>query len=380
MKFSTGKITAIIFILVLGIFFFGILFSEDRKFSESENRVLQGKPSFSVSKYIDGRFERKTEDYVNDQFPFRDLFVGLKSVTDVLAGKLEANGVYRCKDNYLMDEISAPGKHFANTENALNFFRRKHKHLATYFLLAPNAANVYHDKLPNTVRLKDQNRYIDEFYRKIARSGYKCIDIRRKFAAEKNNVQLYYRTDHHWTSDGAYIAYKYSAKSMGLTEIPGYDGYVVKKDFKGTLYSKSGFVNGLDDKIKIFLPENKKNHINSVIYYADTKKKTTNFYQLKNLKKKDAYTVFGGSNHPLYTIQTPCDSKRNLLLIKDSYANSMIPFLSQHYKRIVVVDPRYFYDSVKDLIASNGITDVLFLYNANTFFLDNSLEMMLRDS
>ena len=146
------------------------------------------------------------------------------------------------------------------------------------------------------------------------------------------------------------------------------------------LYSKSGFVNGLDDKIKIFLPENKKNHINSVIYYADTKKKTTNFYQLKNLKKKDAYTVFGGSNHPLYTIQTPCDSKRNLLLIKDSYANSMIPFLSQHYKRIVVVDPRYFYDSVKDLIASNGITDVLFLYNANTFFLDNSLEMMLRDS
>ena len=60
--------------------------------------------------------------------------------------------------------------------------------------------------------------------------------------------------------------------------------------------------------------------------------------------------------------------------------NSMIPFLSQHYKRIVVVDPRYFYDSVKDLIASNGITDVLFLYNANTFFLDNSLEMMLRDS
>ena len=155
MKFSTGKITAIIFILVLGIFFFGILFSDDRKFSESENRVLQGKPSFSISKYIDGRFERKTEDYVNDQFPFRDLFVGLKSVTDVLAGKLEANGVYRCKDNYLMDEISAPGKHFANTENALNFFRRKHKHLATYFLLAPNAANVYHDKLPNTVRLKD---------------------------------------------------------------------------------------------------------------------------------------------------------------------------------------------------------------------------------
>lgn len=96
-----------------------------------------------------------------------------------------------------------------------------------------------------------------------------------------------------------------------------------------------------------------------------------------NLKKKDAYTVFGGSNHPVYKIETPVQTDEKLLLIKDSYANSVIPFLSQNYRKIVVVDPRYYYDDIDDLIAAEGITTVMFLYNANTFFEDNSLSLML---
>ena len=111
--------------------------------------------------------------------------------------------------------------------------------------------------------------------------------------------------------------------------------------------------------------------------YADTKQKTTEFYQLNNLKKKDAYTVFGGSNHPLYTVKTPVRSRRRLLLIKDSYANSFLPFLTQDFREIVVVDPRYYFGNVKDLIRNEGVTDVLFLYNDNTFMTDESLSLML---
>ena len=125
------------------------------------------------------------------------------------------------------------------------------------------------------------------------------------------------------------------------------------------------------------MPNKDKDYRNSVIYYSDTKKKTTEFYQLNNLETKDAYTVFGGSNHPMYTIKTPSKSSEKLLLIKDSYANSMIPFLSQNFREIVVVDPRYFFDNIDDIIEAEEITQVLFLYNANTFFEDNSLEMML---
>ena len=98
------------------------------------------------------------------------------------------------------------------------------------------------------------------------------------------------------------------------------------------------------------------------------------------MKKKDAYTVFGGSNHPMYTIETPVTGGKRLLLIKDSYANSFIPFLTQHYREIVVVDPRYYFENLEDLIQSEKVTDVLFLYNANTFFGDDSLKIMLGDT
>ena len=164
---------------------------------------------------------------------------------------------------------------------------------------------------------------------------------------------------------------------MKLSDNVSYKRYVVKNDFRGTLASKSGFVNGKNDSITIYMPNKDKDYRNSVIYYSDTKKKTTEFYQLNNLETKDAYTVFGGSNHPMYTIKTPSKSSEKLLLIKDSYANSMIPFLSQNFREIVVVDPRYFFDNIDDIIEAEEITQVLFLYNANTFFEDNSLEMML---
>ncbi len=377
-KFSYKQIISFLFIIVLAFFFLGSLFMPDKDFSESENRSLQEAPSFSLGKYMEGRFEKKLENYVNDQFLLRDKLIKVKSAVDLMSGKVESNGVYKCKDNYLMEKLNAPEAHFKNTLKALKFFRRTNSDLNMYFLLAPNAANIYADKLPMTVTMSDQNKHMDDFFNEIIKYGYNGIDVRDKFDAEKNSTQLFYRTDHHWTSNGAYIAYKLAVQKMDLSKAVEYNGYAVKKDFKGTLYSKSGFVNGLDDEIKIFLPENSKKYNNSVIYYADTKKKTTKFYELDNLKKKDAYTVFGGSNHPIYTIQTPCDSKKNLLILKDSYANSLIPFLSQHYRRIVVVDPRYFYGDIKDIIDSNGIDDVLFLYNANTFFQDNSLEMMLR--
>ena len=248
-----------------------------------------------------------------------------------------------------------------------------------YFLLAPNAANILSDKLPLTVRTADQNALMDSFYSRMKSCGYQTIDVRDTFRENKDQVQLYYRTDHHWTSDGAYLAYKKAAKAMKLDNVLEYDGYVVKKNFRGTLYSTSGFANGRDDEIKIYMPSDSSKFENSVIYYSDTKKKTTRFYRLNNLKKKDAYTVFGGSNHPLYTIQTPVKSNKTLLVIKDSYANSFIPFLSQSYRKIVVVDPRYCYDDIDDIIEANGVNEILFLYNCNTFMEDDSLEMMLSD-
>ncbi len=377
-KKTTPIILGLCFAAVLGAVFMINLLTPDKDFSEEENRMLQDAPAFSLSSYMEGRYESRLETYANDQFLLRNALIRIKTACDVTMGKVEVNGVYLCKDGYLMEGITAPSdKSMEKLLEGLRTFQEKHKDMPLYFLLAPNAANILKDKLPAFAVTEDQNQYIDRFFSEIEKLGYESLDVRDTLSAHADDTQLYYKTDHHWTTDGAFLAYKQAARTMKLRNAVSYKRYVVKNDFRGTLASKSGLVNGEDDTLTIFLPDTDEDYRNSVIYYPDTKTKTTEFYQLENLNTKDAYTVFGGSNHPMYTIKTPVDTDEKLLLIKDSYANSMIPFLAQDFREIVVVDPRYYFEDIEALMKKEGITQVLFLYNANTFFEDSSLEMML---
>lgn len=377
-KKTTSIILGICFAAVLGAVFMINLLTPDKDFSEEENRMLQDAPAFSLSSYMEGRYESRLETYANDQFLLRSAFIRVKTACDVTMGKVEANGVYRCRDSYLMEGITPPSdKGMEKQLEGLDAFKKRHKGMAMYFLLAPNAANILRDKLPAFAVTEDQNQYMDQFFAEIEKLGYEPLDVRDTLSAHAGDTQLYYKTDHHWTTDGAFLAYKQAARTMKLRDAVSYKRYVVKNDFRGTLASKSGFVNGENDSLTIYMPDKDKDYRNSVIYYPDTKTKTTEFYQLENLNTKDAYTVFGGSNHPMYTIKTPVDTGEKLLLIKDSYANSMIPFLAQNFREIVVVDPRYYFEDIEALMKKEGITQVMFLYNANTFFEDSSLEMML---
>lgn len=376
-------ITGVCFLIViLGGMAAGIAMP-DKTFSSSENRMLQTLPDFSFTQYLDGRFESKVESYVDDQFPYRNQFIRVKTAADVTMGKLENNGVYRAKDGYLIEDLVAPdAEQLGTLEDNLAAFRKAHSGLQMYFLLAPNAGNILSDLLPFSVRLSDQNAYMDDFFDRMTDAGITPIDVRDRFREARDDIQIFYRTDHHWTTDGAYAAYQVAMPVMGFDEdeIEKYTTYIVKNDFRGTLYSESGFTNGVDDAIRVSLPDDRENYRQSVIYYADTQEKTTEFYQLGNLDGADAYTVFGGSNHPMYTIETPVSGKRRLLILKDSYANCFVPMLTQYFREIVVVDPRYYFEDLDDLIESENITDVLFLYNANTFFADDALNMMLSDA
>ena len=377
MNRKTAKIFGFVFpAILIAVMFFNI-FLPDKKFSAEENRLLQTMPKLSISSIFSGRYETKSESYAADQFMLRNMFIKIKSSFDTSLGSTESNNVFMCKDNYLMENISkADAKKMENNYNSLAKLKQLYPNINMDFMLVPNAANIMSDKLPLFAVTEDQNKQIDDFFKKIQSIGINPVDVRATFKKNKEKVELYYHTDHHWTTDGAYLAYQDFAKKNKLNSNIKYDALAVKNDFRGTLASKSGFTNGLNDMIKIYLPKEGQNYKNSVIFYSDTKEKTTEFYKLNNLKKKDTYTVFGGSNHPIYSIKTPVSSQRKLLLIKDSYANSFIPFLSQDYREIIVIDPRYFFDDISEIIKANGITDVLFLYNANTFFNDNSLDKM----
>lgn len=381
MNHKTAKIFGFIFPAILIVVMFFNIFLPDKKFSAEENRLLQTMPKLSISSIFSGRFETKAESYAADQFMLRNMFIKMKSSFDTSLGSTESNNVFMCKDNYLMENISkADAKKMENNYNSLAKLKQLYPNINMDFMLVPNAANIMFDKLPLFAVTEDQNKQMDDFFKKIQSIGINPVDVRDTFKNNKEKIELYYHTDHHWTTDGAYLAYQDFAKKNKLNSNIKYDALAVKNDFRGTLASKSGFTNGLNDMIKIYLPKEGQNYKNSVIFYSDTKEKTTEFYKLNNLKKKDTYTVFGGSNHPIYSIKTPVSSQRKLLLIKDSYANSFIPFLSQDYREIIVIDPRYFFDDISEIIKANGITDILFLYNANTFFNDNSLDMMISAS
>ena len=381
MNHKTAKIFGFVFpAILIAVMFFNI-FLPDKNFSAEENRLLQTMPKPSISSIFSGRFETKAESYAADQFMLRNMFIKIKSSVDTSLGSTESNNVFMCKDNYLMENISkADAKKMENNYNSLAKLKQLYPNINMDFMLVPNAANIMSDKLPLFAVTEDQNKQMDDFFKKIQSIGINPVDVRATFKKNKEKIELYYHTDHHWTTDGAYLAYQDFAKKNKLNSNIKYDALAVKNDFRGTLASKSGFTNGLNDMIKIYLPKEGQNYKNSVIFYSDTKEKTTEFYKLNNLKKKDTYTVFGGSNHPIYSIKTPVSSQRKLLLIKDSYANSFIPFLSQDYREIIVIDPRYFFDDISEIIKANGITDILFLYNANTFFNDNSLDMMISAS
>lgn len=370
---------AIFSIFLLAILLISLLMP-DRSFSEKENRVLALRPKLSLSQVVSGKFESSYETYVNDQFPLRDLWVTIKASTDRLLGKKEGNGVYLGKKGYLIEAFTPPSQEqLQATLDAMAAFTSRHKELKHYGLIAPNAISILKDKLPFAAPAKDQNPYLDLVADTLTKAGIHYIDVREILNLHKDDG-IYYHTDHHWTTQGAYFAFLQAAGVMELdsASIP-YVKMPVTMDFKGTLSAKSGFRSNSTDRIEVFLPKNQDVPL-SIVNYVDQQKKVVGFYSTEQLKTRDKYALFFGGNHPQVKITTPTQSSRTLLVLKDSYANAFVPFLAPHYRTIIMIDPRYYYGDLEELIQVEQIQEVLYLYNANTFFADTSLEVALSPS
>ena len=349
----------------------------DTGFSEKENRVLASRPALKLDQIISGGYEKQFETYENDQFPLRDMWITLKATTDRLMGKVEENGVYLSKNGYLMEAFNAPSQtQYDATVNAMTSFAQEHSDLKQYALIAPNSVNILKSNLPAFAPADDQNPWIDKLKDSLTSAGVTFIDIRDTFTDHKAE-DLYYHTDHHWTTLGAYYAYLQAAAAMGIdTSSDSYDKAPVSQTFKGTLSAKSGFRSGETDEIDVFLP-NGDNALSSVVNYVDEQKKSASFYDTSKLNTRDKYALFFGGNHAQIKISTPTESNNTLLVLKDSYANSFIPFLAQHYRKIIMIDPRYYYGDLEQLLQVENVQEILYLYNANTFFADTSLELAL---
>ena len=366
------QLVGIIFILTLFLFLIINVIVPDREKSVQENRMLATKPKFRLSSLTSGDYDEKFEAYMDDQFVGRDVWRKLKVTVDRIGGSRLENGVYIGMNGQLLEQIEvADENHLAANIKAIKSFSESQSKIPVRMMLVPDAANVLNHSLPALAKPEDQTQMFS-MVRKDLGDSVEWIDVSTELNKHKTE-KIYYKTDHHWTTLGAFYAFQAAAPSLGIDgDLSGkYVSYAVSDSFNGMLASKSGVNLGEKEQIDIYVPTEEDTDL--IVDYVDEGKRSTSLYDSSKLKEKDQYTVFLGGNSSLLDIRTVSTSTKRLLLVKDSFANSFIPFLTPYYREIVVVDPRYYSGTINDLMDSYRISEVLFLYSGNTFFKDNNI-------
>lgn len=401
LKTDTGITVMVISVLVLA-FMVLLLLLPKTEFSERENRPLARFPEFRREAFLDGTYMKGLSQYLSDHFPFRDAFMTVKTETEKWTGRGEINGIYLGKHGMLIEQYRKP----AHSEKIVAQFRKLSDKLETnarmYVMLVPTAVTIYNDVLPVGALDRGRFRQLEtksaiENKLQIERSSkpiqiIDCTEALRKekerqdrsgilerqdtaelaeaISRDASAAPLYYRTDHHWTTHGAYIGYRMIAKEMQFTAIPESDfrHMVVSQTFHGTIDSKLNDLLVPADPMTIY--EHPEHRLQ--VTYTDTNEVTDTLYEKSYLSKKDQYSMFLNNLHGLVEIRNDAaDSDRELVLIKDSYANSIVPFLVSHFKKIYVFDTRYYKFGPGSFInAHPEVTDVLLLYNMNTIDTD----------
>lgn len=372
--FRYTHMTAILLIVFLGSMAGWNLLTPDKLFSESENRSLEQLPSFSTRNLFSGKFTSDVEQYIADQFAARDIWIGLKSGAERMVGKKESHGVYLGKNGFLLQKFTPPtAEEQKEKVAAIHAFDDATPDLRKYVMLVPTAQSVLTDKLPTYATDNAELAYRDKVHEAL-RENIHVVDV---YPALTDNQQesFFYKTDHHWTTHGAYYAYQELGKKMGFEPTTKEDFHIktVTGSFYGSLYSKSGYRHVEPDSIDLYLPKKSETYH---VEYVDEQRQSDSLYAMENLKEKDKYKVFLGGNYGLIKIGTGNTEGKKLLVIKDSYANSFLPFLTQDFEEIYVVDLRYYDGDLKKLIQEQHIYDMLLLYNVQTFFEDPSIQTL----
>ncbi len=364
------------FAAFLALHLFLFLVVPDKAMSENENRTLQQKPKLTLSAIADGSFMKKYETYLTDQFPNRDGLISFHSFFATLTGHREENGVLLGKHGFLFEQQTPPDEaRLQRTTDAINTFLAQHKHAQAAMILAPNSSYVLKKYLPYHVKMDDQKAQLSKVKSKLSGDKFNWISVLKSYEKVEDPTTLYYRTDHHWTTDAALRAFlALSSKwELGAKE-KSFTMAAVSDRFSGTLAASYGD-RKIRDVLKVCIPN--KSEGTYAVHYESQDKTAASVFDRSKLEQKNQYEVFLGGNFDKIVIQTLAETEDTLLVFKDSFANCLIPMLTPYFSKIVIVDPRYFSDSLQNITDDNDFTHILFVYNLNTFLADKSLAGVL---
>lgn len=362
----------LIFIFGMAIWF---LFSPKSDYSSAEKRYLQQFPDASIENISNGTFGEEFESFFADQFPMRNLWVGFNSYFSLYTGNNGANGVYNCKNDYLINVPVSTDNNLDKNLGAITKFKNSIDTPVTV-MFAPSTGYITDDVLPAVHNNYNDDEYFENADKTLAQNGINFVDLRETFKEEyKNGTQLYYKTDHHWTTAGAYTAYTKLCESLGTTPTPK-DSFDIKSydGFYGTTYSTSGFLLTPADSIEVW--ENPNNNENNIKVKITEGKQITEYNSMffyDHLEEDDKYPVFIDGNHALTEITNTSAKGGTLVMIKDSFSHCLAPFLADNYSKIILVDMRYYKLSVSDLIEQENPEQVVVLYGIDNIATDTDI-------
>lgn len=363
-----NKILSVLFILYILVFAVGSVIARDRVFSEMENRNLTQFPRVTAKSVLDGSFTEQFEEYMSDQMIGKDFLVRLKVAENRALNQSYINGVYFGADDMLIQDYKNPYNQLSKNIGYINAFVEAHPEYTYTWLLAPNACYIYEDKLPPFAACYDQGEVM-AYITGSAAEQMQIADCTQALMQERDSY-IYYRTDHHWTMHGAYIGYTLLCDALGQKATPeeDYDIQVGSDAFLGTLYSNAPSFSQKADEILLY--RNPKGSYQ--VEYMDDDVTADSLYNTDNLLVKDKYTTYLDGNHAYIRITSNAENKEKILVIKDSYAHSLLPLLADNYSEIHVVDLRYYHQSVSELAQKEGITQIVFINNLEFLSTDDN--------
>lgn len=367
-------------VLMFVLIIFGLtgmgLVSEEKTYSSTEKRELQTRPEVKIKTIKNGKFQKKYEAYLSDQFPGRDTWVQLQTDVSRLLGKKESNGIYFGKDHYLLEKYGEEDFDAEQVQSNLGalagFVERAGKRADVKVMMVPTKTWILKDKLPAFAPTYEESYFYDALQKQLGeQSGDVLVPVEQVLQAH-DAEDIFYRTDHHWTTLGAWYGYGAYVEATGgdpekVLEKQKFE--LVCSDFYGTSYAKVNQAPQADE-IYIYEPEN-----DLTVVYNMGEKTTQSLFEMEHLDSKDQYRVFTGGNQAVLEISGGAQNGKTLLLIKDSFANCMLPFLAEDFEKIVVIDLRQLNVGCDALMDMFTPTDVLVLYNTAQFAKDRDFAM-----
>ena len=366
-------------LILFSVFFVGMFLLDcvtpDRTVSELENTTLTQRPKVTaqiLSSAGLNRFFNDYTQYTKDQIPGRDAWISLQSfVETALLQKTQSGGVLLGAEGQMFDRtyglVSSEERTLPRNIAAVASLAARCPG-KVYVMVAPAASSIYPERVPAHAPLLQEESYLSQIQAAVEQAGGVYLPLKDALSAHKDEY-IYYRTDHHWTTQGAYYAYSELCSALGLEPFDRAAHTAVDvPDFYGTFYSRARTWNAQPDTLTYYDLDNPLTIYTVTGPGMPTEGQTTGLYDLDKLDVYDKYAAFLHGNNGLSRVEG--DGEGRILVIKDSYANSFVPFLTANYAQIDVVDLRNYNYGLDGLIAENGYDQILVLYSFDSFKSD----------